>query len=173
MRIGKNKDTLGIFIDEANIYHSQKTLGWKIDYQKLKLYFKEYGNLSVLNFYTSYQDDNKRQTDFLKKLKQYGYKIISKKLKLIKNKDGNIIKKGNLDMELALDAYRLQDNYNTFILFSGDSDFAYLIDLLKKQNKNIIIFSTAKNISRELIEKSNHYIDIKKMRDIFEYFFFE
>ncbi len=30
---------LGIFIDEANLYHSQKTLGWKIGYKELKNYF--------------------------------------------------------------------------------------------------------------------------------------
>jgi uncharacterized LabA/DUF88 family protein len=276
---------IAIFIDEANAYHSQKNLGWQIDYLKLKQYFLKLGEISVLNFYTSFQKENEKQTDFLTKIKEYGYNVFSKKLKIIRNnnlfiKKGNLdielaldayrlkekyeqfvlfsgdsnfeyllkllkkenksgiylgasperkvslrepfgaashavltpyittslgrnenkfsfrsslvvikeygyvvfskklkiirngnffIKKGNVDIELAIDSYRLKDNYDTFVLFSGDSDFEYLLKLLKEENKKIIVFSTAKNISRELIKISDEYHELKKFKEFLEY----
>jgi uncharacterized LabA/DUF88 family protein len=156
-----NLGRMGIFIDEANIYHSQKTLGWEVDYVKLRNYFSNIGDVSMLNFYTSFQNENKKQTDFLRKLQDYGYKIISKQLKIIKNNRGQLIKKGNLDTELALDAYRFKERYETLVLFSGDSDFAYLINLLK--GRKIIIVSTRKHISKELLEISDYYLDLKRL----------
>ena len=76
---------------------------------------------------------------------------------------GLIIKKGNLDIELALDAYIEKNNYNILVLFSGDSDFEYLLKILK--DKYIIIVSTRKHISKELLNVSDEYIDLKKLTD--------
>ena len=36
----KNKKT-GVFIDDANIFHSQKRLGWKLDWGKVKKFIKK------------------------------------------------------------------------------------------------------------------------------------
>ncbi|HMO79044.1 MAG TPA: NYN domain-containing protein, partial [Candidatus Paceibacterota bacterium] len=84
-------------------------------------------------------------------------------LKFIKTMSGLIIKKGNLDIELALDAYIEKNNYNILVLFSGDSDFEYLLKILK--DKYIIIVSTRKHISKELLNVSDEYIDLKKLTD--------
>jgi uncharacterized LabA/DUF88 family protein len=154
---------LGVFIDEANIYHSQKTLSWKVDYLKLKKYLSKMGHIKVLNFYTSYQNTNSKQQKFLDKLKDFNYTVFTKKLKIIES-NGVFIKKGNLDIELAVDAYRLKNEYDTIVLFSGDSDFDYLLKLLKDENKNIIVISTAEHISRELIKTSHKYIELKKLK---------
>ncbi|MCK5015843.1 MAG: NYN domain-containing protein, partial [Candidatus Peribacteraceae bacterium] len=39
---------------------------------------------------------------------------------------------------------------DTFILWSGDSDFADPIDKLIEQDKKVILFATSRKISREL-----------------------
>ncbi|HMO78989.1 MAG TPA: NYN domain-containing protein, partial [Candidatus Paceibacterota bacterium] len=93
----RKRQNIGIFIDEANIYHSQKTLGWKVDYLKLKEHFEKIGKIKVLNFYTSFMDKNIYQKDRFNKLQKNGFKIIKKQLKFIKTMSGLIIKKGNLD----------------------------------------------------------------------------
>jgi uncharacterized LabA/DUF88 family protein len=156
---------LCIFIDEANVYHFQKTLGWKIDYLKLKKYFASLTQISILNFYTSYLEDNIIQSERFQILSDNGFNVIKKNLKFIKNKNGPFIKKGNLDIELALDAYRQKDEYDTFVLFSGDSDFAYLLDLLKTNDKKLLVVSTRKHISKELLTKSDYYLDLKKLTE--------
>jgi uncharacterized LabA/DUF88 family protein len=154
---------IAIFIDEANIYHSQKTLGWKVDYLKLKKYFEQQGQITVLNFYTSFLKENGPQNERFEILSNNGFTIIKKKLKFIKN--GNLfIKKGNLDIELAIDAYVNKDNYDIFILFSGDSDFECLLKKLRKEGKKIYTFSTKEHISRELISCSDKYFDMKKLK---------
>ena len=34
------KGKVAVFIDAANILYSQQTLGWRVDYQRLKTYFE-------------------------------------------------------------------------------------------------------------------------------------
>ena len=48
---------------------------------------------------------------------------MTKKVKFIKDKSGKFISKGNLDVELTIDAMHNKNSYDTFLLFSGDSDF--------------------------------------------------
>ena len=61
--------------------------------------------------------------------------------KINKDKEGSFIRipKCNFDVEICVDAIRLLRNYDTFCLFSSDSDFARLIFYLRKQNKKIIL----------------------------------
>ncbi|HMO79046.1 MAG TPA: NYN domain-containing protein [Candidatus Paceibacterota bacterium] len=159
----KKTSRVGIFIDEANIYHSQKTVKWEVDYLRLRRFFTKFGRITVLNFYTSFQYENEKQNNFLMKIGQYGYHVFRKKLKIIR-KNNLYIKKGNLDIELALDAYKLKNLYDIFILFSGDSDFEYLLKLLKDENKMIFVVSTRKHISKELFKTANKYFDLNKIR---------
>lgn len=160
---------IGVFIDEANLFHSQKTLGWRIDYQKLFLILYEL-NLGLRNIflYTGYIQENTKQINFHSKLVDYGYTVHSKKVKEIKDKNGSTNRKGNLDVELALDAFQFNDIYDTLILFSGDSDFSYLIDILKERNKKIIIVSTKDHVSIELLKRGK-FIEINKLRNLIEF----
>ena len=153
-----------VFIDAANILYSQKTLNWKIDFQKLKDFFNKNGKIISFNYYTGIIKTNKKQNQFLKKLQSYGYNVFTKEVKFIKLQNNRYLSKGNLDVELALDAYRLKKDYKSLILFSGDSDFSYLIDLLKKDAKRIFVFSTRGHISKELLIRAK-YIDIRKLKE--------
>jgi len=49
------------------------------------------------------------------------------------------IRKCNFDVEIAVDAIKMMNHYDTFCLFSGDADFAYLNSFLRKKGKKIII----------------------------------
>ncbi len=156
---------VAVFIDEANIYHSQKTLGWKVNYRTLLDFFKQYTNLVSIAMYTSFVSENIVQTERLKMLAVYGYEIYTKHIKFIRNFDGTYTKKGNLDIELALDAYRYRKDYDLAVLFSGDSDFAYLLNLLKLESKKIVVISTRKHISKELLDCADEYIDLKRLEN--------
>ena len=158
---------IGVFIDEANLFHSQKTLGWRIDYQKLFLILYEL-NLGLRNIFLGYIQENTKQINFHLKLIAYGYIVHSKKVKEIKDKNRSTNRKGNLDAELALDAFQFNDIYDTLILFSGDSDFSYLIDILKERNKKIIIVSTKDHVSIELLKRGK-FIEINKLRNLIEF----
>lgn len=158
------KGRIAVFIDASNIFYSQKTLGWRIDYQKLRDYFKKECNLSGLYFYTGKIGEDHKQENFLRKMTKYGYKVTSKEVKIIKVAPNIYEKKGDLDVELVIDALKNINNFDTCILLSGDSDFAVLIDELKRKNKWVIVMSTKGHISRELIERAK-YINLKKLKE--------
>ncbi len=49
------------------------------------------------------------------------------------------IRKCNFDVEISVDAIKMIEHYDTFCIFSGDADFVYLNNFLKKKGKKIII----------------------------------
>lgn len=158
-----------IFIDSANIYFSYKTLKWKIDFKKLFAYFKNNTNLFRIAFYGTINPENERERRFHDFLEIIGYTVKHKKIKFIK--DGNEIHgghhKGNVDVELTIDAVHFRDDYDTFVLLSGDSDFEALIKYLKKYKKRCIVMSTKGHISIELLKQAK-FIDFKKIRQEIE-----
>lgn len=148
---------IAIFIDSANVVYSLKDLGWKIDYKKFKRYFQRKSKVAGIYFYSSYVDDSEKQRSLFEMLSRIGFIVRSKELKYIKQKDGTILKKGNLDVELTIDAVTALRKYQTAILLSGDSDFAALVNYLKGRRKRVIVISTRGHISKELITVSDAF----------------
>jgi len=164
------KGRVAVFIDASNIYFSQKTLGWRIDFKKLFDYFKSKCNLVRISYYSSINPENIKERKFHDFLEITGYVVKHKEIKFIKNPEENKYgghHKGNIDVELTIDAVHLKNLYDSFILLSGDGDFASLIKFLKSFNKYCIVISTRDHISIELIREAK-YIDFKKLRNKIE-----
>jgi uncharacterized LabA/DUF88 family protein len=157
-----------VMIDAANLESSVKELGWWVDYSKLRELFD--GNILVdIRFYSVHHGTDS-QDKFFTFLKRHGYTLVTKPLKIIKQADieAGDIRKANFDVEIAVDAVEMQDRFDTFILFSGDSDFDYLLQFLKKRNKTTIVVSAKHHVAKELIETSDKYIGLKKLRLVIE-----
>jgi uncharacterized LabA/DUF88 family protein len=89
-----------------------------------------------------------------------------KKIKFIKDKTDLAYgghHKGNIDVDLTIDAVHFRDDYDTFVLLSGDSDFESLIKYLKAFKKRCIVMSTKGHVSIELLKQAK-FIDFKKIR---------
>lgn len=157
-----------VFIDAANVIYSQRTLKWQIDFRKLMLYFKTNYQLDNVYFYFAYLKDDKKQQSFFNKLKHWGYKIRTKEVKLIRQSDGTILKKGNLDVELTIDAVKDLQFYSTAILMSGDSDFHALVKYWQYKGKKVIVISSKGHVSFELLKAADKYINFNKLRDFVE-----
>ena len=154
-----------VVIDAANLEHSVKSLGWWVDYKKLFAFFKARAHLVEIRHYCpSFNDE--RQNNFFTVLKKSGFRLITKPLKIITEIDAasGHLRKANFDVEIAVDTTASLQDYDTLILFSGDSDFDRLIKYLRQKGKKIIVVSSRYHISKELIESSNRYIDLKKLR---------
>ena len=156
-----------VFIDAANIFYSQKTLGWRVDYRKLAHYLQTEADIVGLYYYTGRVGSQEKQTAFLNALYTFGYQVTEKEVKFIKVSGSPDLPKGNLDVELALDTFRLRENFDTFVLFSGDSDFAYLLDLLKKEEKRVIVVSMRGHVSRELLQRAK-YVALPRLRPMIQ-----
>ncbi len=154
-----------VLIDVANLEQSVKSLGWWVDYRNLFHFFETHTHWVGIRYYCPHFNDE-RQDKFFTVLKKAGFKLITKPLKVINEMDkakGNI-RKANFDVEITLDAMTFFNDYDTLILFSGDSDFDSLIKRLRQNGKKAIVISSRYHISRELIESCTRYIDLKKLR---------
>ena len=110
------KGKVYVFIDAANILYSQKTLNWRMDYKRLKGYFSEECDLRKIFFYTGRVGIYNKQNEFLKKLEGLGYMVKAKEVKRIAIAPNIYEWKGNLDVELTIDALKNIDNFDTCIL---------------------------------------------------------
>lgn len=71
--------------------------------------------------------------------------------------------KCNFDVEICVDTVKLLDYYDTFCLWSSDSDFAYLLEYLRKKKKKIILFSSG-YVSHSLKDKANVNINGQQIK---------
>jgi uncharacterized LabA/DUF88 family protein/predicted RNA-binding protein with RPS1 domain len=159
-------DRAAIFIDGANVMFQQKLLGWNIDWVKFLHFINEKYRVVSARYYTALKDaPSEEQKAFHRVLATTGYSLKTKQLKKIKDPDSNdITYKGNLDIELVIDALTSIDQYDVFILLSGDSDFVPLITALRQQRKIVVAFSTKGISSIDLVSELG--LDF---RDISEY----
>jgi len=75
--------------------------------------------------------------------------------------DGETIEeKGNMDVEITIDALHYKRKYDAAIFFTGDSDFLALITYLQRDGKKVYVFSSKNNISEELRTGSDGYSDV-------------
>ena len=79
------KGRVYVFVDAANIFYTQRTLGWRISYERLRQYFKnECGRNSGKMFvYTATDSDRPQQKKFLDILGINGYIVRTKEVKRI------------------------------------------------------------------------------------------
>ena len=73
-------------------------------------------------------------------------------------------------MEIGVDMLldRRRDDADTFVLWSGDSDFANPVEQLLDDGKKVLLFATVRKVSTELHElgkKGLFIYDIQKIRD--------
>ena len=144
-------------------------MGWRIDFLKLKKYLECCVGLGKIYYYTAYDPDYSQQCKFLDFLEIIGYIVRKKKVKFIKDKEMEEggFHKGNLDVELTMDAMENRNDFQSFVLFSGDSDFEALLKHMRAYRKNCLVISTRGHISLELIKQAK-FIDIRKLRNEIE-----
>lgn len=171
------KNVVYVFIDASNLWQAQKVKGKFLDLEKLKLYLTKKYNVTELMvyYYTAYPRNGSRGYDLASKhnfftylKKGLGFVVRKKELKQIRiiSADGeHIEEKGNMDVEMTIDAVNLIARYDSAILFTGDSDFLALVAYIKNRKKKVYIFSSQNNISSELRTGGDGYIDILKITE--------
>ena len=164
--------TVYVFIDASNLWAAQKAKGKLFDYTKLTAYIKQKFEATDIQvfYYTAYPAEGTRTYSldarhkfftFLKK--GLNFTIRKKELKRISvvNENGEAIQeKGNMDVEMTIDAIHYMPKYNVAVFFTGDSDFLALVTYLRRGGKKVYIFSSKNNVSRELRTGGDGYIDV-------------
>lgn len=167
-----------VFIDASNVWNAVKSVKKFIEYKNLKGYFRKNFDADEVEvfYYDAYPKDGTRDYSgdgkhkFFTYLKKgLGFTLRKKELKRISviGEDGEaIIEKGNMDVEITIDALHNITKYDTAILFSGDADFLALVNYIKNSGKKVYIFSSKNNISHELKTGGNGYFDLRDIKEI-------
>ena len=172
-----NQNIVYVFIDASNVWNAVKSVKKFIEYKKLKDYFRNNFNAAKVEifYYDAYPKDGTRDYDLDGKHKFYtylkkglGFTVRKKELKrisVISESGESIIEKGNMDVEITIDALHNISKYAIAVLFSGDADFLALVNYLKNRGKKVYIFSSKDNISHELKTGGNGYFDLKDINE--------
>ena len=167
-----------VFIDASNVWNAVKAVKKFIEYSKLKDYLKNKFNADNVEifYYDAYPKEGTREYDLDSKHKFYtylkkglGFTVRKKELKRISTIGPNgeaIVEKGNMDVEITIDAMHNLNRYEIAILFSGDADFLALVNYLKNHEKDIYIFSSKDNVSHELKTGGSGYFDVREIPEL-------
>jgi uncharacterized LabA/DUF88 family protein len=165
-------ERVALFIDGANLYATSKSLGFDIDYKKLLNFFRQKGTLIRALYYTALAEDQEYSSirPLIDWLDYNGYTMVTKPTKEFTDALGRRKVKGNMDIELAVDAMRLADNLDHIVLFSGDGDFKSLVAALQQKGKRVSVISTLQTqppmVSDDLRRQADQFIDIADLESM-------
>ena len=167
------REKIALFIDGANLYATSKSLGFDIDYKKMLRYFRQQAYLLRAYYYTALIEDQEYSSirPLIDWLDYNGYKVVTKPTKEFTDAMGRRKVKGNMDIELAIDALELVSTVDHFILFSGDGDFRSLVEALQRKGRKVSVVSTVSTqppmIADDLRRQADHFVDLVSLkRDI-------
>ncbi|GGA93245.1 NYN domain-containing protein [Brucella endophytica] len=165
-----SREKLALFIDGANLYAASKTLGFDIDYRKLLKAFQKRGYLLRAYYYTALVEDQEYSSirPLIDWLDYNGYRVVTKAAKEFTDSTGRRKVKGNMDIELTVDAMQLTDTIDHFVIFSGDGDFRSLAEALQRRGRKVSVVSTLSTqppmISDDLRRQADHFIDLASLK---------
>ena len=110
-----------------------------------------------LNAYVSYDQERAEEdrryrdgtVDFYRILRDFGYKVVTKRVRWFTDEDGTEFPKSNVDMELAVDLVQQASKLDRVLLLTGDGDFARLVHDVQRQGTRVEVMGF-KGISERL-----------------------
>jgi len=163
-------EKIALFIDGANLYATAKALGFDIDYKRLLREFQSRGYLVRAFYYTAVIEDQEYSSirPLIDWLDYNGYSVVTKATKEFVDQTGRRKVKGNMDIELAVDAMELAGHMDQMVLFSGDGDFRSLVEAVQRRGVRVVVVSTISTqppmVADELRRQADQFIDIMELQ---------
>ena len=165
-------DRMALFIDGSNLYAAAKSLGFEIDYRLLRQEFLRRGKLIRAFHYAALleNEDFSPLRPLVDWLSYNGYRTVTKTAKEYTDSEGRRKIKGNMEIELTIDAMELAPRLDHAVLFSGDGDFSPLVDALQRQGVRVSVVSTIRGqtpmASDALRRQADNFIELAELRDV-------
>jgi len=165
-----SSNKIALFIDGANLYATAKTLGFDIDYKRLLKEFQSRGTLLRAFYYTAIIEDQEYSSirPLIDWLDYNGYTVVTKATKEFIDASGRRKMKGNMDIELAVDALELAEHIDQMVLFSGDGDFRSLVEAVQRRGVRVTVISTISSqppmVADELRREADVFTDLVELK---------
>jgi uncharacterized LabA/DUF88 family protein len=163
-------EKVALFIDGANLYATAKSLGFDIDYKRLLREFQSRGYLLRAFYYTAVIEDQEYSSirPLIDWLDYNGYSVVTKATKEFVDQTGRRKVKGNMDIELAVDAMEIAGTIDHMVLFSGDGDFRSLVEAVQRKGVRVTVVSTVSTqppmVADELRRQADVFVDIIELQ---------
>ena len=161
-----DQERIALFIDGPSLYAIAKTLGFDIDFRRLLEEFQSRGILVRAFYYTTIFEDQdfvpiRPLTDWLA---YNGFTVVTKPAKEFDDGHGRRKTKRNMTVEIAVGAMELADHVDQIVLFSGDGDFASLVEAVQRRGVRVTVVSTISSqppmIADELRRQADVFTDL-------------
>lgn len=165
-------DRLALFIDGSNLYAAARALGFDIDYKLLRSEFMRRGKLLRAFYYTALleNDEYSPVRPLVDWLQYNGFTMRTKPAKEYTDSLGRRKVKGNMDVELCVDALDLAPHVDHAVIFSGDGDFKPLVEALQRRGVRVSVASTVRSqpsmIADDLRRQADNFIELDELRDV-------
>ena len=164
-------ERIALFIDGANLYATAKALGFDIDYKRLLALFRTKGQLVRAQYYTALAEDQEYSSirPLVDWLDYNGFTMVTKPTKEFTDSFGRRKIKGNMDIELTVDAMRLAQSLDHVVIFTGDGDFKALVAALQQAGRRVSVISTLQTqppmVADELRRQADQFIDLADLEE--------
>lgn len=163
-------ERLALFIDGSNLYATARNLGFDIDYKLLRSEFLRRGKLLRAFYYTALLENEEYSPvrPLVDWLQYNGFTMRTKPAREFTDSQGRRKVKGNMDIELTVDALGLAETVDHYVIFSGDGDFRTLVEALQRRGRKVSVVSTMASqppmISDDLRRQADHFIDLASLK---------
>jgi uncharacterized LabA/DUF88 family protein len=166
----KSRGKIALFIDGENLHATAKALGFEVDYKQLLRELGDQATLLRAIYYTAVTGD--QQFSSLRPLIDWldynGYTVVTKPVREFADSGGHRKVKGNMGVELAIDALELAGHIDRMVLFSGDGDFCALVAAMQRRGVEVTVVSTMScqppMIADELRRQADTFLDLATLR---------
>ena len=163
-------ERIAVFIDGSNLYAAARSLNLDIDYRRLRAHFGAQGRLVRAFYYTAIMEDTEYSPlrPLVDWLDYNGYMMVTKPTKRFTDAQGREKIKGNMDIELAIDAMEMAEHVDHIVIFSGDGDFRSLVEAVQRKGVRVTVVSTIRTqpsmIADELRRQADIFLDLEDLR---------
>jgi uncharacterized LabA/DUF88 family protein len=159
-------EKIALFIDGPNLYASAKSLGFDIDYKRLLREFQSRGYLVRAFYYIAEREDQEYSPlrPLIDWLDYNGYTVVTKPTKEFVQLDGVRKIKGNMDIEIAVDAMEIAPHIGQMVLFSGNGDFRSLVEAVQRRGVRVVVVSTMSMAADALRRQADQFIEMKDLQ---------
>lgn len=163
-------ERVALFIDGSNLYATAKALAFDIDYKRMLGAFGKRCRLIRAIYYTALMEDAEYSPlrPLIDWLNYNGFKVVTKPAKEFTDSLGRRKVKGNMDIEIAVEMMQLADHLDHIVLFSGDGDFASLVDAVQAKGKRVSVVSTLATrppmVADELRRRCDQFIELNDLK---------
>ena len=153
----KHKDQrIGVFVDVQNMYYSARNLfDSKVNFAKVLETAVADRKLIRALAYVIKSDSGEEQA-FFDALGNQGFEVQMKDLQVFVGG----MKKGDWDVGIAVDAFKMAHSLDVIILVTGDGDFIPLVKYLQYHGNQVEVIAFSETTSSKLVEACDNFVDL-------------